>query len=161
MTERKLTADTHSPAESARRHLSGRVPRLRLGSAFAARLGALACAGYPDETCGLLLGRSTAHGVDVLELVQGRNLNRERARDRFELDPDALLAADNRAREQNWEIVGIWHSHPDHPARPSETDRARAWDGWSYVIVSVDRGRVADLRSWRLLHGDFIEEVVQ
>ena len=161
LTERKLAADAHSAEESARRHASTPFSTLRLGSEFSDRLGALACAGYPEETCGLLLGRCTEHRVDVLELVQAHNLNREQAQDRYELDPDALLAADIRARAQNWEIVGIWHSHPDHPARPSATDRARAWEGWSYVIVSVDRGHVADLRSWRLHQGDFKEEVLQ
>ena len=161
MTERQPTTDTGSAEKSAQLHTSASFSMLYLGAEFADRIGALACAGYPEETCGLLLGRRTTHRVHVLELVQARNLNRERARDRYELDPDTLLAADIRARAQNWEIVGIWHSHPDHPARPSATDRARAWDGWSYVIVSVDRGRVAELRSWRLHGGDFIEEVVQ
>jgi proteasome lid subunit RPN8/RPN11 len=56
------------------------------------------------------------------------------------------------------EIIGIWHSHPDHPARPSETDRAAAWEGWSYLIASVTKHGVADLRSWRLQGKDFVEE---
>jgi len=178
MTVTKATSDMRSAGGSNLRHGSvpgpgrpetgpmpgsGQLPvsTLRLGSELGAGLGALVCAGYPEETCGLLLGTRNGNIVEVLDLVQVRNLNRERAQDRYELDPDGYLAADTRAREQSCEIVGIWHSHPDHPARPSATDRARAWEGWSYVIVSVNRDGVADLRSWRLHEGDFTEEVVQ
>ncbi len=121
----------------------------------------MVCAGYPEETCGLLLGRRNEDLVEVLELVQARNLNRERARDRYELDPDAFLAADTQARARGREVVGVWHSHPDHPARPSATDRARAWPDWSYVIASVNPTGLQELRSWRLHDGDFIEEVVE
>ncbi|MGB7932177.1 MAG: M67 family metallopeptidase [Gammaproteobacteria bacterium] len=123
-----------------------------------ARLETLVRAGYPDETCGLLLGVRTGDAVAVRELVQARNLNRERARDRYELDPDDFLGADAWARTQGIEIVGIWHSHPDHPAYPSATDRDGAWAGWSYVIVSVDAEGVQELRSWRLNGERFVEE---
>jgi proteasome lid subunit RPN8/RPN11 len=131
---------------------------LCLEPALRTRLEGLASAGYPEETCGLLLGRCTENRVNVFELVAARNLNRERAQDRYELDPQAFLAADRQAREHGWEVVGVWHTHPDHPARPSATDRAAAWEGWSYVILSVDPNGVVDLRSWRLHAGDFIEE---
>jgi len=124
------------------------------------RLRAMAHAGYPEERCGLLIGYQGEALVRVLELVQTRNLNRERAGDRYELDPDAFLAADIRARAQGMEIVGVWHSHPDHPARPSETDRARAWSGWSYLIVSVGPRGTEELRSWRLRDSQFTEEII-
>jgi proteasome lid subunit RPN8/RPN11 len=121
----------------------------------------MALAGYPDESCGLLIGRrSTEPDTLVEDVVQARNVNVERPGDRYELDPDAFAAADRAARERGLEIVGIWHSHPDHPAVPSATDRDRAWTGWSYLIASVGRGGVAELRSWRL-HGEaFAEEVI-
>jgi proteasome lid subunit RPN8/RPN11 len=134
---------------------------LRLPPALKERLEALVRAGYPEETCGLLLGRQAEDTVEVLDLKQARNLNRERARDRYELDPADFLAADQAARGHGHQIVGIWHSHPDHPARPSATDRARAWAGWSYLIVSVTPDGVRELRSWRLNDGDFIEEVLE
>lgn len=148
---------------------SNRVPgtadqpmnRLCLETGLEECLQKMVCAGYPEETCGLLIGRQMEATVQVLDLVQARNLNRERAQDRYELDPDALLVADIRARDQGLEIVGIWHSHPDHPAKPSEMDRARAWAGWSYVIASVSQEGVEDLRSWRLYEGDFIEEAIE
>ena len=125
------------------------------------RLETLVHAGYPHETCGLLLGVRTGDAVAVRELVQARNLNRERARNRYELDPDDFLAADALARRQGIEIVGIWHSHPDHPARPSATDRDGAWAGWSYVIVSVGAEGVQELRSWRLNGERFVEEAIE
>ena len=77
------------------------------------------------------------------------------------LDPDDLISADLAAREAGLEVVGFWHTHPDHPAHPSETDREAAWDGYSYVILSVSGKRVEDLRSWRLNGEGFVEERVE
>jgi proteasome lid subunit RPN8/RPN11 len=120
----------------------------------------MARAGYPREACGLLVGRRIDPDTLVEDLVEARNLNRERPGDRYELDPDAFEAADREARGRGLEIVGIWHTHPDHPAVPSTTDRERAWVGWSYLIAAVGPGGVTEVRSWRL-HGDaFVEEVV-
>jgi proteasome lid subunit RPN8/RPN11 len=116
--------------------------------------------GYPEETCGLLIGRSHLGRTETSRAMRAKNLNRERARDRYDLDPADFLAADVAAREAGLEIVGVWHSHPDHPAEPSETDRAAAWEGWSYVIVEVTDGRVRALRSWRLSGERFVEEPV-
>ena len=118
-------------------------------------------AGYPDETCGLLVGLEQAGLTRVRRAVQARNLVVERARDRYDLDPRDHLAADRAAREQGLAIVGIWHSHPDHTAAPSETDRAAAWEGWSYLILSVGSAGLEDLRSWRLSGGEFRQEDVR
>jgi len=125
------------------------------------RLAAWICAGYPYETCGLLIGRAGKEATEVEDLVQARNLNRERPGDRFELDPDAFAATDRRVREVGLEIVGIWHSHPDHPAIPSQTDRTGAWAGWSYLIASVGRQGLFSLRSWSLQEETFVEEVIE
>ncbi|MDX1487751.1 MAG: M67 family metallopeptidase [Acidiferrobacterales bacterium] len=118
-------------------------------------------AGYPLETCGLLVGQTRQDGVQVSQVIQARNLNEERAHDRYELDPGDFLLTDERARASGLEIVGVWHSHPDHPARPSETDRAAAWEGWSYVIVSVTPDGIADVRAWRLNGSQFVEESIE
>ncbi|MDE0128316.1 MAG: M67 family metallopeptidase [Gammaproteobacteria bacterium] len=120
----------------------------------------MAVDGYPYETCGVLVGACADDGVRVEKVFQARNLNTERARDRYVLDPDDLMSADLAAREAGLEIVGFWHTHPDHPARPSETDREAAWDGYSYIILSVSGSRVEDLRSWRLNGEGFVEEQV-
>jgi len=140
---------------------------LRLPGALRERLEGFVLAGYPRETCGTLLGRpidpgrSGAAGAVVTHVEEGRNLDVERARDRYQLDPEHLFRAEERARREGLEVVGVWHSHPEHPARPSETDRAAAWEGWSYLIASVDAEAVRELRSWRLADGWFIEEEVR
>jgi proteasome lid subunit RPN8/RPN11 len=136
--------------------------RLRIPTAELDRLRAAAQAGYPHETCGLLIGRHTDGVVEVTGVRQGRNLNTERAHDRYELDPLDILAAENAAREAAQQVVGVWHSHPDHPARPSQTDLEAAWQDWSYLILSVARDRVGEIRSWRLDEaGRFIEEMIE
>ena len=116
--------------------------------------------GYPEKTCGLLVGREHLGRIETTRATRARNLNRERARDRYDLDPSDFLAADLAARAEGLEIVGVWHSHPDHPAQPSETDRRAAWEGWSYLIVEVTARGVAGLRSWRLAGQRFVEEPV-
>lgn len=117
-------------------------------------------AGYPCETCGLLLGRRSERQCIVSRVLPARNLNQERSTDRYELDPRDYLAADREARAGGEEIVGVWHSHPDHPAQPSDTDLAAAWPEWSYLIASVSGERVLDLRSWRLRKEGFEEEEI-
>lgn len=134
---------------------------LQFSNGLRSRLEQWAGSGYPQESCGLLIGRSRDGRTDVADVTLARNLNTERAEDRFELAPEDLLAADASARSAGLEIVGVWHSHPDHPAFPSETDRVFAWDGWSYVIVSVTAGGVRELRSFRLRNGLFDEEVIE
>ena len=133
---------------------------LTLRAAERAQIERWAQDAYPHEACGLLLGRLSGDRVTVEHVRSAPNLDRAHARDRYELDPAAHLAAAEEARALGLDVVGVWHSHPDLPARPSETDRAEAWSGWSYVIVSAGASRAGELRSWRL-HGDrFAEEEV-
>jgi proteasome lid subunit RPN8/RPN11 len=122
-------------------------------------LTAWARAGYPSEACGLLVGRRDAAGVEVERAVLARNRHVERAPERYELDPLDHLAAEEAALAEGLAVVGVWHSHPDHAARPSERDRAAAFEGWSYVIVAVDAAGASAVRSWRL-DGErrFVEE---
>jgi len=115
---------------------------------------------YPLEACGLLLGRRVERRTEVMEVCEGRNLDATRARDRYELDPADQVAAEDAARARGLDVVGVWHSHPDHPARPSSTDRMHAWSGWSYVIVAVDVHAAYELRAWRLERQRFVEEEV-
>jgi proteasome lid subunit RPN8/RPN11 len=133
------------------------APRLRLPRELRAILRGWAEAGYPDETCGLLIGESNPAGPAVREVRRAENLERSRAASRYFLDPAAFLDADRDAREGGLEVLGFWHSHPDSPASPSETDRTRAWEGYGYVIVSVDAGRATEVRLWRLESGTFQE----
>ncbi len=124
-------------------------------------LATLVEASYPFEACGLLVGAADAEQINVHDVFRARNLNVERARDRFLLDPDDHMAADRSARARGLDIVGIWHSHPDHPARPSITDLEAAWEGFSYLIISTMASGANDFRSWRLQSGKFIEEKIR
>jgi len=107
--------------------------------------------GYPHEVCGVMTGMN---GL-IKNYIRCRNLNRERAHDRYELDPLSFNEADQWARVNGQDIVGIYHSHPDHPSRPSETDRQRAWPEWGYIIFSIREGRYNDARLWYINESDY------
>ncbi|MER3446289.1 MAG: hypothetical protein C4291_05330 [Candidatus Dadabacteria bacterium] len=102
--------------------------------------------GYPNEVCGVLIGKDGK----ITSFKECRNLNRERARDRYELDPLSFKEADDWARSNGMNILGIYHSHPDHPSRPSGFDRGRAWPEWVYIILSIHGGKYKDGRAWVL-----------
>ncbi len=138
---------------------AGRM-RLRLGEGQRSVLRRWAGAGYPNEACGVLIGTGDAAERTVAEVRRARNLEPRRSTDFYVLDPEAFLAADREAREDGLDIVGFWHSHPDSPAVPSETDRARAWPGYVYVIVSVRSGRAGEIRAWTLENESFQEGMV-
>ena len=117
-------------------------------------------ASYPYECCGLMVGTLEAGNRVVHAFRKCRNLNTERARDRYEMDPLCQLKVDREFENSPWGIIGIYHSHPDHPSRPSQTDTDRAWPDYSYVIVSVQKGAVASAQSWALNEAEkrFFEE---
>jgi proteasome lid subunit RPN8/RPN11 len=104
--------------------------------------------GYPFEACGALLGR----GGDVHRVALLENRETERPRVRYQIDPLDLVRLDREARGQGLEIVGYFHSHPDHPARPSETDRQRAADtlsdGVLHIVVGVEGGERTTPSAW-------------
>ncbi|MCU0534475.1 MAG: M67 family metallopeptidase [Hydrococcus sp. Prado102] len=116
---------------------------------------------YPEECCGLLLGRIADRDKLIVEVRQTENsweveltellpIKTGSKRNRFSIAPEVLLKLQKEARDRNLSIIGIYHSHPDHPAIPSEFDRAIAWQQYSYIIVSVQQGRAQDIRSWTL-----------
>lgn len=106
---------------------------------------------YPNECCGALLGRAAEGGKRVLELLPLDNRREgEAARTRFLVTAEDYRSAEQAARERRLEIVGFYHSHPDHPARPSEFDREHAWPWYSYVVVRVVQGRPQEATSWVL-----------
>jgi len=122
----------------------------RIGRAAMQDMHASAKRHYPDEACGLLLGRLTDQGWRIDEAREVPNLNTERAADRFILDPEAYQAVDRELRGTGREIIGIFHSHPDCPARPSPTDLSNAWEGFAYIIVSTYEGYAVDTQCWAL-----------
>jgi len=110
---------------------------------------------YPEEGCGFLLGIPTAVGTDgdhrVTALHRAANRRAENRERRYELTADDYRAADAAAQKQDLDVVGVYHSHPDHPARPSETDLAEAtFPGFTYAIVSIHDGAPEDLTAWSL-----------
>lgn len=131
---------------------------------------------YPEECCGILLGRFQPEGeTTVVEVWETENAwERESKlfesvcpeatdgslskRNRFTIDPAVLLKAQKYARTENLNIVGIYHSHPDHPCDPSTFDRAIAWETYSYLILSVQQGKVVDCRSWTLNQQQELQE---
>ena len=118
---------------------------------------------FPYECCGALLGRdsvafeNSAQDVtrseaarEVLELFPLVNRRDDSPHNRFAVTAEDVRDAEKAATAQGFEVIGWYHSHPDHPARPSDFDREHAWPWYSYVIVSVMAGKPADMTSWRL-----------
>jgi len=105
---------------------------------------------YPHECCGVLLGNQYGDDKVITEARPLNNSREDSKRTRFIISTQDLVDSDKYAREKGIEVLGFYHSHPDHPALPSEYDREHAWPWWSYVIVSVQKGRPADLTSWVL-----------
>jgi proteasome lid subunit RPN8/RPN11 len=107
---------------------------------------------YPCECCGVLLGHMEGEQRQVVEIVRCGNTRDDRPQDRYHIDPHELVRIQRQGRERQLDIVGFYHSHPDHPARWSQTDLAEAhWIGCSYVITSVEKGRAATTNSFALL----------
>jgi proteasome lid subunit RPN8/RPN11 len=113
---------------------------------------------YPHECCGALLGRD---GL-VFEAWALPNTTEEGPRRRFLVRPADYRSAERRAGEQGMELLGFYHSHPDHPARPSQYDLDHAWPMFSYVIISVTAAGAGDITSWRLAddRSSFTEEAL-
>jgi proteasome lid subunit RPN8/RPN11 len=122
---------------------------------------------YPEECCGLLLGQRRGdvktlievlptenswddEAADAFQAIEGSAQLESSKRSRFSIAPVVMLKAQKDARNRRLDIIGIFHSHPDHPAVPSEFDRAIAWQQYSYIIVSVQQGKACDLKSWSL-----------
>ena len=105
---------------------------------------------YPHECCGAMLGTDTGAGRKVRSLFPLVNRRDDSPRNRFSITPEDFRAAERAAAERGLDLIGWYHSHPDHPARPSEFDREHAWPWYSYVIVSVAAGAPQDLTSWLL-----------
>ena len=102
--------------------------------------------GYPNEICGIMLGPQGDHSVT--EVRRARNIIVERSGDRYEIDPRDHIRIQREADETGMDIVGYYHSHPDHPARASVFDTERAWAGYVYVIVSIERGKPVDANAF-------------
>ena len=107
---------------------------------------------YPYECCGLLLGSLAGNGAKlVVETYAISNAREEGAkRNRFLIRPEELMRGERYAITRNLEVVGFYHSHPDHPAVPSPYDLEHAWPVYSYIVVSIKAAEAQDLRSWEM-----------
>lgn len=107
---------------------------------------------YPNECCGVLLGRTEDDGARVvISTVRCGNTRTDSPHNRYNIDPRELVRVQREGRERGEDVVGFYHSHPDHPARWSQTDFAEAhWIGCSYVITSVEKGKAAITNSFAL-----------
>jgi proteasome lid subunit RPN8/RPN11 len=111
---------------------------------------------YPHECCGVLLGRFEGDGTKtVARVVPAWNTRDDSPHNRYNIDPKELIRIQRGGRERGEDIVGFYHSHPDHPAQWSQTDWAEAhWFGCSYVITSVEKGKAAVTNSFELTGSD-------
>jgi proteasome lid subunit RPN8/RPN11 len=135
---------------------------VRLSNEIAQKIRSHGAETYPHECCGALLGRDAGdadgtqapgRGRDVLGLFPLVNRRDDSPRNRFSVTADDVRDAEKVARQQGLDVIGWYHSHPDHPAEPSQYDRDHAWPWYSYIIVSVANGQPQYMTSWRL-HDD-------
>ena len=106
---------------------------------------------YPHECCGVLLGHSGDEGNAVEAVAEAGNTRTDSAHNRYHIAPQELIRIQREGRERGLDIVGFYHSHPDHPARWSKTDFAEAhWIGCSYVITSVEQGKAETTNAFLL-----------
>jgi proteasome lid subunit RPN8/RPN11 len=125
---------------------------LYLRAAVRQQLTAHAEQGYPNEICGILLGRDV-NGRRMISKTMPIENSFEAAEQyhRFLITPQDMLRAERLARQERIDVLGVYHSHPDEAARPSAYDRDHAaWTSWSYIIISVRKGHADTLRAWTL-----------
>jgi proteasome lid subunit RPN8/RPN11 len=121
-------------------------------------------AAYPEECCGFMYGedRGTDRYITFVEAVT--NQSEDNRKRRFSIAPQAYMQAEQRALAEGVTLLGVYHSHPDHPAEPSEHDRKQAMPFFSYVILSIREGELAAWTSWQLDDqaetAEFAEEAV-
>jgi proteasome lid subunit RPN8/RPN11 len=119
---------------------------------------------YPNECCGVLIGEVDNAGVKSVKSTLTIDNAREDGEQyhRFLITPEDMLRAEQTARSMKLDVIGFYHSHPDHPSAPSGYDKDHALPFYSYVIISVDKGKAQVLTSWELTEDriDFIQEEI-
>ncbi len=119
---------------------------------------------YPNECCGILIGEVDNEGIKTARSTLTINNAREDGEQyhRFLITPEDMMKAEQTARSMKLDLIGFYHSHPDHPSAPSGYDKDHALPFYSYVIVSVDKGKAQVLTSWELTNdrSDFVQEKI-
>ena len=137
--------------------------RLQILPAVLERIHSQGEVAYPEEGAGLMLGEISQDQRRVMEILALPNVREDTARhNRYLLSPEDYLKGEAEADRLGLDVLGVFHSHPDHPNRPSEFDRQWAWPNFSYLITSVMMGKAQESRSWRLMEdrANFIEEEI-
>ncbi len=118
---------------------------------------------YPHECCGLIAGRYGEQVKEAVCIYPVQNKNNERLNDRYSIDPADMLKIEKEVKRKGLQILGFYHSHPDHPSRPSQFDRDRAWPVYTYIIIAVASSGEVKVRSWVLSddESEFIEEEIR
>ena len=123
---------------------------LVLPAAHAGIIHAHLLGSYPEEGCGVLLGSEHEGRREVTRVIAFENQREYSRHNRYTISPEQFLAAERESRDHGVDVLGFFHSHPDHPAQPSAFDLEHAWPYYSYLIVSVLKGRIDTMRSFRL-----------
>jgi len=118
---------------------------VRLTPTVLEQIRAEAARAYPHEGCGALLGPAVGEVRETLALP---NHDEDSPRTRFSVSPRDYMAVESAADARGVRLLGFWHSHPDHPARPSATDRRYAWEGLLTVVIAVESGAPRDITAW-------------
>jgi proteasome lid subunit RPN8/RPN11 len=117
---------------------------------------------FPDECCGFFFGKEVGEKRLITKILVVNNSKEGDKRRRFQIAPKDYLNAERFADENELQLLGVYHSHPNHPAIPSEHDRVAAQPYFSYIIISVKENEIADIRSWQLNDNfQFEEETIE
>jgi len=153
--------------KAADRNQLGIVFVLKIDQAGLAEICRHAEQAYPHECCGVLLGHFDGQVRRVTAVVSCRNTREDSPQNRYHIDPRELIRVQREGRTRGMDIVGFYHSHPDHPSAWSPTDLTEAhWFGCSYVITSVVQGKAGATSSFELAGSDeydktFVEEEIE
>lgn len=130
------------------------------------KMHAHAISAFPEECCGLMLGtfEENSRVKKVIELKQMKNVFAPQERyHRYTIDPMEFMQVENEAEKKGEEIIGVYHSHPNAPSRPSLFDQGHAWPSLSYVVIEIREKKPISIRSWLLREdrGDFLQEKIK
>lgn len=125
--------------------------KIEIPQAMLTKIKAHGEAAYPDEGAGLLFGREKDGVRKVADVFPLTNAREDDARhNRYLITPEDMLRGEQESSRRKLDVLGVFHSHPDHPAEPSEFDREWGMPWFSYVITSIGKGKAGENRCWRL-----------